>query len=124
MARAFFVRSGFKNPSWRRRLARFLEHIHKIKFGAGRFLPLIAFARGLRTNAPWAKNLKVCECGNSGLFPSHKINLWICSYADERYQVEFIHLRPLLRPGGPLARQILILASMCSCSAINIRLQP
>jgi hypothetical protein len=58
--------------------SRALEHIHKIKFGAGSFLPLIAFVHSSRTNAPWAKNLKVCECLR-GLFPSHKINLWICS---------------------------------------------
>jgi hypothetical protein len=44
------------------------EHIHKIKFGAGVF-----------ALEHWAKNLKVCERENGGLFPSHEINLWICS---------------------------------------------
>jgi hypothetical protein len=35
-----------------------LEHIHKCKFGADSFLPLIAFVHGSRTNAPWAKKTK------------------------------------------------------------------
>jgi hypothetical protein len=44
------------------------SYIRKHKFGQAPFV-LEALA----------KSLKVCEFGNSGLFPSHEINLWICS---------------------------------------------
>jgi hypothetical protein len=43
-----------------------LEHIHKIKFGAGSFLPL-------------GKKPKSLRMLQRGLFTSHEINLWICS---------------------------------------------
>jgi hypothetical protein len=79
MNKLFFERSSAEIHKLLIEAFVFLEHIRKFKSGAGSFLPLIAFVHGSRTNAPWAKSLKVCECVNSGLFPSHKISLWICS---------------------------------------------
>jgi hypothetical protein len=58
-------------PEWLIPKERFaLESI--MSKGAGSFLSLIAFVHGSRTNAPWAKNLKVCECFNADLFQAIK----------------------------------------------------
>jgi hypothetical protein len=43
-----------------------LEHIHKFKLGAGKSLRML----------------------QRGLFPSHEINLWICSYYQSATSVE------------------------------------